>query len=90
MGPVSPSEAVAFYRLYAAHCIESSRHISDPGNKTSLLVMAQAWMALADHVEKHGEVTLIYETPPSSPEARQQVAQQQQQPQQPQSKTERN
>ena len=43
--------------------------------------MAQAWMTLADHVEKYGEVTLIYETPPSSPEAQQQVAQQQQQPQ---------
>ena len=72
---MSPSEAVAYYRLSAAHCMEIARHISDPGEKTSLLVMAQAWLKLADHVEKHRE------TPLPTIEAPQQVAQQQQQPQ---------
>ena len=41
--------------------------------------MAQAWLALADHTEKYGEITLIGETQSQGPEA-QQVAQQQQQP----------
>ena len=68
--PVSPSEAVAFHRLNAAHCIEIARHISDPGTKASLLVMAQAWLALADHTEKYGEITLVFETlsPPPQPQ----------------------
>ena len=72
---MSPSEAVAFYRLSAAHCIEVARYISDPGEKSSLLIMAQAWVRLADHVEKYGEMLL------PGMEAPQQVAQQQQQPQ---------
>jgi hypothetical protein len=77
--PVSPSEAVAFHRLNAAHCIEIARHISDPATKISLLVMAQAWLALADHTEKYGEITLVYEAPSPRTEP-QQAAQQQQQP----------
>jgi hypothetical protein len=76
---VSPNEAVAFYRLYAAHCVEMARHISDPENKATLLVMAQAWLTLADQAQKYGETTLVYETPPR-PQT-QHVAQQQQQPQ---------
>lgn len=68
---MSPSEALAFYRLSAAHCIEIARHISDPSNKTSLFLMAQAWLALADHTEKfgkYGEITLVCETPSPRPE----------------------
>jgi hypothetical protein len=76
---VSPSEAVAFHRLNAAHCVEIARHISDPATKISLLVMAQAWLALADHTEKYGETTLVYEAPSPRTEP-QQAAQQQQQP----------
>ena len=72
---MSPNEAVAYYRLSAGHCIEIARHISDPREKFSLLTMAQAWLRLADHVEKHGETSLPVA------EAPQQVAQQQQQPQ---------
>src|SRR5579863_1468696 len=78
--PVSPREAVALYRLSAAHCIEIARHISDRAEKTSLLVMAQAWLVLADHTEKYGEIPLVYESSSKSPEA-QHVAQKQQQPQ---------
>ena len=54
--------------------------MSDPANKATLIVMAQAWMTLADQAEKYGETTLVYETPPPRTQA-QQVAQQQQQPQ---------
>jgi hypothetical protein len=65
---VSPNEAVAFYRLSAAHCIEIARHISDPDNKKSLLVMAQAWLALADHTEKYRKIALVDEAPSLRPE----------------------
>ena len=60
---MSPSEAVAVYRVNAGHCIEIVRHVSDPDTKASLIVMAQAWLELADHTEKYGEITLVYETP---------------------------
>jgi len=49
---VSPSEAVAFYRLRAWHCLDISRRISDPASKATLVVMAQAWSALADQTAK--------------------------------------
>jgi hypothetical protein len=65
---VAPNEAVAFYRLSAAHCIEIARHISDPDNKKSLLVMAQAWLALADHTEKYRKISLVDEAPSLRPE----------------------
>jgi hypothetical protein len=76
---VSPREAVAFYGLSAAHCIEIARHISAPAEKTSLLVMAQAWLALADHTEKYGDITLVHESSSKHPEP-QQITQQQPQP----------
>jgi hypothetical protein len=75
----SPSEAVAFYRLYAGHCVDMARHISDPESKATLLAMAQAWLTLADQAEKYGETTLVYETPPY-PQTRHAAQQQQPQP----------
>ena len=78
---MSPSEAVAFYRLYAGHCIEMSRHMSDLANKTTLIAMAQAWLTLAEQVEKYGETALANETP--SPRSQSQQVTQQQQPSQP-------
>src|SRR5258708_27511770 len=51
-----------------------------PANKAALIVMAQAWLTLANQAERYGETILVGETP--SPRSRsQQVAQQQQQPQ---------
>jgi len=41
----------AFYRTYAARCIEISREASDVASKFTLLGMAQAWLALADQAE---------------------------------------
>ncbi len=59
--------------------------MSDPANKTTLIVMAQAWLTLAEQTEKYGETVLVGETPSprsqSQQVAQQQVAQQQQQPQ---------
>ncbi len=47
-----PYEASACYRLYAAHCVEIAQHVSDSGNKATLLTMAQAWLVLADRTER--------------------------------------
>ncbi len=74
---MSPSEAIAVYRVNAGNCIEIVRHISDPDTKASLIVMAQAWLELADHTEKYGEITLVYETPWPRTELQQAARQQQ-------------
>lgn len=58
-----------------------SRHMADPANKATLIIMAQAWLTLADQTAKYGETLLVDETPSPRTEALQQVAQQQQQPQ---------
>jgi ribosome-binding protein aMBF1 (putative translation factor) len=51
--------------------------MSDPANKTTLIVMAQAWLTLAEQAEKYGETTVVNQMP--SPRSQsQQVAQQQQ------------
>ncbi len=48
---MSPGEVIA-YRLYAVYCVEIARELAEPGRKAALLSMAQAWVALADQVEK--------------------------------------
>lgn len=54
--------------------------MSDPANKATLIAMAQAWLTLADQVEKYGESNPLDETQLPRSQS-QQVAQQQQQPQ---------
>jgi hypothetical protein len=49
---MSRGEAVAYYRLYAAYCAEVARDPSEPGRKVALLNLAQAWLRLAEQVEK--------------------------------------
>ena len=53
---MSPGQVIACYRLYAAHCIEIARELPGRGRKIAPLNMAQAWIALADQVEKTGGV----------------------------------
>ena len=48
---MSPGKVIA-YRLYAVYCVEIARELAEPGRKAALLSMAQAWVALADQVEK--------------------------------------
>ncbi len=48
---MSPGEVIA-YRLYAVYCVEIARELADPGRKAALLGIAQAWIVLADQVEK--------------------------------------
>ncbi len=48
---MSSSEAIARYRVYAADCIEAAQ-ASDSDRKFAFLMMAMAWLGLADQVEK--------------------------------------
>ena len=48
---MSPGEVIA-YRLYAVYLFEIARELANPGRKAALLSIAQAWVALADQVEK--------------------------------------
>lgn len=67
-----PREAAAYYRDYAAHCVEIAHDTVDAARKAVLLNMAQAWLVLADLADRGDEPLRG-------------IAQQQQQPQ-PQSK----
>jgi hypothetical protein len=49
---MSAARVAACYRLYAAYCVESAQQISDSARKVSLLSMAQAWVKLAESVER--------------------------------------
>jgi hypothetical protein len=49
---MSPGEAAASYRLYAAYCAEIAQTVTDSARRVALLDMAQAWANLAEHVDK--------------------------------------
>ena len=49
---MSAARVAACYRLYAAYCVETAQQISDSARKVTLLSMAQAWMKLAESVER--------------------------------------
>jgi len=51
---MSPGEAAASYRLYAAYCAEIAQTVTDSARKVALLDMAQAWAKLAEHIDKGG------------------------------------
>jgi hypothetical protein len=49
---MSPGEASASYRLYAAYCAEIAQTVTDSARRVALLDMAQAWARLAEAVDK--------------------------------------
>jgi hypothetical protein len=49
---MSPGEAAAGYRLYAAYCVEIAQTVTDSARKVALLDMAQAWARLAEIADK--------------------------------------
>jgi hypothetical protein len=49
---MSPGEVIA-YRLYAVYCVEIARELADR-RKGALLSIAQAWIVLAEQLEKAG------------------------------------
>jgi hypothetical protein len=48
---MSRAERIASYRRNAANCLDIALRTTDENNRTSLLVMAEAWSILADHAE---------------------------------------
>jgi hypothetical protein len=52
MWGMSPGEAAASYRLYAAYCAEIAQTVTDSGRRVALLDMAQAWARLAEVTDK--------------------------------------
>ena len=46
------SELVVAYRLNAANCVEMAQAFPEPDKKLVLLDMANAWLRLADILEK--------------------------------------
>ncbi len=54
---MSCGEVIA-YRLYAVYCVEIAREFADPGRKAALLSIAQAWIVLAEQLEKAGNTAL--------------------------------
>jgi hypothetical protein len=57
------TERVKQYRLNADKCLELAQRLSDPESKHSLLVIANAWLMLAEQRAKN------IETPPLVSEA---------------------
>jgi len=56
--------AAAYYRLYAARCLEMSREKPNAPNRASLLAMAQVWMALADQADRcNGTASALEQQP---------------------------
>jgi hypothetical protein len=45
-------ESVAMYRRNAANCVEMAKEFPKPESKLVLLNMAQAWLRMADLIEK--------------------------------------
>ena len=60
---MAKDERVVSYRLNAEKCLELANTFSDPESKRALLVMANAWLLLAEQSRKNSETILIYQTP---------------------------
>ena len=60
-GMPGSKEAVAAYRLHAAHCAKIAENTSDPQNRLVLLQMAAAWLTLAEQAKKNSLVYKVLE-----------------------------
>jgi hypothetical protein len=69
-GRMAADERVRKYRRNAEKCLELANAFNDPESKRALLVMANAWLMLAEQNLKNREVVLVYETltPQSKPD----------------------
>ena len=54
------------YRRHAAECLRIAEVVTDPQNRILLIHMAQAWLLLAQQIEKNRASDTVYE-PPSPP-----------------------
>jgi hypothetical protein len=55
------------YRGYARDCYRFANETNDVVAKNALLVMARAWVRLADQADKNSRQDLVYETPSPRP-----------------------
>jgi hypothetical protein len=46
------AEPAERYRTYAAECIAIAQRLEDPAERLSLIVIAGAWMVLAEYAER--------------------------------------
>jgi hypothetical protein len=58
MRNMSPTELSATFRLYGAYCLETAGELVNPNRKAAILHVAQAWLALAETVEKNNGLVL--------------------------------
>jgi hypothetical protein len=56
------------YQQYARDCYRFASETNDFVTKNELLVMARAWVRLADQAEKNSRQDLVYETPSPPPQ----------------------
>jgi hypothetical protein len=56
------------YRRNASECIAITAFFSDPGQRATILALAEAWTRLAEQAEKYGEAALVTlaDAPPPS------------------------
>jgi hypothetical protein len=57
------NDQIERYRARAAQCIAVAQTCPDTAGNLSQLEMARAWLLLAERAAKHGQSTLVYETP---------------------------
>ena len=55
------------YKRHAADCLRLAFQLTDPGERATLITMAQAWARLAEQAVKNSLTDVVYEIPPPSP-----------------------
>jgi hypothetical protein len=56
------------YRRNACECIAITAFFSDPGQRATILALADAWTRLAQQSEKYEQIAQLATTPPHSSE----------------------
>jgi hypothetical protein len=56
------------YRRNACECIAITAFFSDPGQRATILALAEAWTRLAQQSEKYEQIAQLATTPPPSSE----------------------
>jgi hypothetical protein len=60
---LTPAQLAARYRGYAAQCLIVAQRQDNAADKMALIAMAQAWLNLAEQIEKDEAVFVVYEAP---------------------------
>jgi hypothetical protein len=65
---MSPTELSTIFRLYGAYCLDAASELANPNRKAAILHMAQAWLAVAETVEKNNGLVLGVSLMPLQPD----------------------